>query len=153
MSVYPKFLDKCNDIIATENIGLDQEQIKWPAYEAIVTQSTCWPVECRSIMLPDGYSRLSQWPTLAARIGEWMEDAKRIAVAGYHQVLEDGPDKCDSESDGEYSDARKCTFNDGTGESAPRERNGRRPSYSCWERGSGTREPRRVPTRSLAARS
>jgi hypothetical protein len=27
-----------------------------------------------------------------------MEDAKRIAVAGYRQVLEDGPEVCDSES-------------------------------------------------------
>jgi hypothetical protein len=33
-----------------------------------------------------------------------MEDARRIAVAAYHQVLEDGPDMCDSESDAEYSD-------------------------------------------------
>jgi hypothetical protein len=36
--------------------------------------------------------------------GEWIEDAKRIAVAGYRQVLEDGRDVCDSESDAEYSD-------------------------------------------------
>jgi hypothetical protein len=33
-----------------------------------------------------------------------MEDANRIAVAGYRQVLEDGPDVCNSESDAEYSD-------------------------------------------------
>jgi hypothetical protein len=33
-----------------------------------------------------------------------MEDAKRIAVAGYHQVLEDDPDVWNSESDAEYSD-------------------------------------------------
>jgi hypothetical protein len=33
-----------------------------------------------------------------------MEDAKRIAVAGYRQVLEDGRNLCDSESDAEYSD-------------------------------------------------
>jgi hypothetical protein len=33
-----------------------------------------------------------------------MEDAKRIAVAGYRQVLEDGKDVCNSESDAEYSD-------------------------------------------------
>jgi hypothetical protein len=33
-----------------------------------------------------------------------MEDAKRIAVAGYRQVLEDGKDLCDSESNAEYSD-------------------------------------------------
>jgi hypothetical protein len=33
-----------------------------------------------------------------------MEDAKRIAVVGYRQVLEDGPDVCSSKSDVEYSD-------------------------------------------------
>jgi hypothetical protein len=33
-----------------------------------------------------------------------MEDAPQIAVAGYRQVLEDGPDVCDSESDSENSD-------------------------------------------------
>jgi hypothetical protein len=33
-----------------------------------------------------------------------VEDAKRIAVAGYRQVLEDGKDICSSESDAEYSD-------------------------------------------------
>jgi hypothetical protein len=31
-------------------------------------------------------------------------DAKRIAVACYRQVLEDGPDVCETESDTEYSD-------------------------------------------------
>jgi hypothetical protein len=33
-----------------------------------------------------------------------MDDARQIAVAGYRQVLEDGPDVCDSESDSEHSD-------------------------------------------------
>jgi hypothetical protein len=33
-----------------------------------------------------------------------MEDAKRIAVAGYGQVLEHEKDVCSSESDAEHSD-------------------------------------------------
>jgi hypothetical protein len=33
-----------------------------------------------------------------------MEGARRVAVAGYRQLLEDGPDTCNSESDAEYSD-------------------------------------------------
>jgi hypothetical protein len=33
-----------------------------------------------------------------------MEGARRIAVASYRQVLEDGPDVCSSESDSENSD-------------------------------------------------
>jgi hypothetical protein len=43
-----------------------------------------------------------------------MEDAKRIAVAGYWQVLEDGPDVCDSESDAEYSDRGEVLADEGT---------------------------------------
>jgi hypothetical protein len=33
-----------------------------------------------------------------------MQNSKRIAVARYRQVLEDGPDAWNSESDAEYSD-------------------------------------------------
>jgi hypothetical protein len=33
-----------------------------------------------------------------------MEDAKRIAVSNYRQVLEEGTDVCDNESDAEYND-------------------------------------------------
>jgi hypothetical protein len=55
-------------------------------------------------MLPEDGPRLEQWSICAAEATEWMEDAKRIAVAGHRQVLEDGRDVCDSESDAEYSD-------------------------------------------------
>jgi hypothetical protein len=54
-------------------------------------------------MLPEGDPRLSQWPTLAANSAEWMQDAKRISIGNYRQVLEDGPDVFDSESDNDYS--------------------------------------------------
>jgi hypothetical protein len=33
-----------------------------------------------------------------------MEDAKRVAVADFHQVLEDGPEFCSSDSDIEGAD-------------------------------------------------
>jgi hypothetical protein len=33
-----------------------------------------------------------------------MEEAKQVAVSGYKQVLEDGPDVCNSESDSDHSD-------------------------------------------------
>jgi hypothetical protein len=97
--VYSKFLNKLNDLIASGNIGVDPEESRWRACEAI-----SWPVGSRPITVPEGDPRLSQWPILAAKAGEWMVDAKRIAVAGYRQVLEDGQDVCDSESDAEYSD-------------------------------------------------
>jgi hypothetical protein len=50
--VYLKFLDKLNDIMATEDIRLDPVQRRLPAYEAILMQSMTWPESSRPIMLP-----------------------------------------------------------------------------------------------------
>jgi hypothetical protein len=102
--VYPKFLDKLELILATWNMGMDSQDSRWPAYEAILTQSTAWRDDCWPITLPEGEGRLSQWPELARNLGEWIEDAKRIAVSGYKHVLEDGPEFCSSESKAENSD-------------------------------------------------
>jgi hypothetical protein len=55
-------------------------------------------------MIPESDPRLSQWPDLAVKTAEWMQDASRIAVGSYRQVLEDGPAICDSESDSDQSD-------------------------------------------------
>jgi hypothetical protein len=55
-------------------------------------------------MHPEDSEDLGRWPAISQHSREWMEDAKMISVAGYHQVLEDGPDKCGSESDAECSD-------------------------------------------------
>jgi hypothetical protein len=55
-------------------------------------------------MLLDGDEHSAQWPYLAINADQWMTDAKPIAVAGCRQVLEDGPDVCNSESDAEYID-------------------------------------------------
>jgi hypothetical protein len=65
-------------------------------------------------MLHEGDPRLSQWSMSAAQATKWMEDAKWIAVAGYRQVLEDGRDVCDSESDAEYSDRGEVLADQGT---------------------------------------
>jgi hypothetical protein len=56
------------------------------------------------ILLREDSLDLTSWPVLLQHIKEWMEDAKRIAVAGYRQVPEDGKDVCDSASDAEHSD-------------------------------------------------
>jgi hypothetical protein len=67
------------------------------------------------IVLPEGGPRLSHWPVLASKAGEWMEDAKRIAVAGYRQVLEDGPANAirkarrNTVTMGRYGRIRRCT--------------------------------------------
>jgi hypothetical protein len=76
-----------------ENIGADLESYRWPAFEAILTQSMSLPVERRPVVLPEGDPRLSQWPDLAANAASWMQDAKRIAIGNHRQVLEDGSDK------------------------------------------------------------
>jgi hypothetical protein len=102
--VDPKFLDKLGAIIETGEIGLDPVQSRWLAYEAIFVQYLTWPEESRPVMLPEGDPRLSQWSISAAQAAKWMEDAKRIAVAGYRQVLEDGPDVSNDEPDAEYGD-------------------------------------------------
>jgi hypothetical protein len=61
--VYPKFLDRLDDILLSGDIGLDSEQCRWPAYEAILTPSLTWPVDKRSLILPEGDARLSRWPS------------------------------------------------------------------------------------------
>jgi hypothetical protein len=101
--VYPKFLENLDQIMSTGEIGADLSQSRWPPYEAILMQSMTWPEGSRPIMLPEGDLRLSHSPILAVKAGEWMEDTKWIAVAGYRPVLEDGRDMCNSESDAEYS--------------------------------------------------
>jgi hypothetical protein len=102
--VYPEFLDKLGPIFETGDLSLDPVESRRPAYEAILTQSISWPVTSRPIMLPAGDQRLSLWLPGDWNVFGWMLDARRIAVSGYWQVLEDGPDVCDSESDAEYSD-------------------------------------------------
>jgi hypothetical protein len=87
--VDPKLLDKLESILSTRDIGLGSIQSRWRAYEVILTQSTTWPEDMRPVMLYDSHTRLSQWPTLSSKAGEWMDDAKQIAVAGYRQVLEE----------------------------------------------------------------
>jgi hypothetical protein len=102
--VYPKFLDKLGTVLATGNVGFDTGGNRDLAYEKILEERASWQKQVCLILLPEDSMNLTSWPALVQHSREWMEDAKRIAVAGYRQVLEDGPDKCDSESDAEYSD-------------------------------------------------
>jgi hypothetical protein len=114
VGIYLKFLDKLDAILESGNIGIDPEQSRWPAYEAILTQSISGPIGSRAILLPEDYPRISQWPILEAKAEEWMEDAKRVSVAGSRQVLEDGRDVCNSESDAEYSRRGEVLGEEGT---------------------------------------
>jgi hypothetical protein len=102
--VYPAFLNKLGLVLATGNIGMDPEDSRQQAYESILEQSAFWPEASRPVMLPEDSEALTRWPVLAANVFSWMEDPKRIVVAGRRQVLEGGPDVCNSETDAEYSD-------------------------------------------------
>jgi hypothetical protein len=73
-------------------------------YERIMAKCQTWNESCRPIFVSDDRPDLAKWPAIAQHATSGMEDAKRIAVAGYGQVLEDGPDVCDSEGDSEHSD-------------------------------------------------
>jgi hypothetical protein len=102
--VYPKFLSKFSTGMITGNVGLDMDGGHDTTDERIMDEFQMWREDCRPIFMPEDSSDIARWPALAQHAAEWMKDAKRIAVAGYGQVLEDGPDVCDSESDSENSD-------------------------------------------------
>jgi hypothetical protein len=109
--VYPKFLDMLGMVSATENVGLDMEGNRDIVYENILEQRATWQPHVCPILIRTDNPHLSSWPALLEHCNEWMEDAKRVAVAGYRQVLEDGPETCNSESDAEYSDhGEKWTY-------------------------------------------
>jgi hypothetical protein len=70
----------------------------------IMAECQTWSEQCRPIFMPEDSPDLGNWSDLAQHATELMATAKPIAVAGYRQGLEDGPDVCDSESDSENSD-------------------------------------------------
>jgi hypothetical protein len=56
------------------------------------------------LLVSEDDSRLEQGADTQGKYEEWMAEAKVTAVGSYRMVLEDGPDKCNSESSNEYSD-------------------------------------------------
>jgi hypothetical protein len=101
--VYPKFLNRLGIVLETGNIGLYAEGNRDLAYKKTLEQRATWQEHVCPILVPEDSARRSSWPTLGQHCTEWMEGAKRIAVAGYRQVLEDGPDMCDSEREAEHT--------------------------------------------------
>jgi hypothetical protein len=90
--------------MTTGNEGFDMDGGHDIAHERIMKECGMWGDPCKPIFVPEDDSDIARWPALEQHAAEWMEDAKRIAVAGYRQVLEDGPDVCDSESGSDDSD-------------------------------------------------
>jgi hypothetical protein len=74
--VYPEFFGKRDLVLATGNIEIDSQESRWPAYEAILTNSTAWDETRQPIILPEGEFRLARWPELAHDSEEWMWDGR-----------------------------------------------------------------------------
>jgi hypothetical protein len=102
--VYPKFLNKLGSVLATGNVGIAMDANRDISYEKILQERASWHEQVCPILLTEDSIHLTNWRALSQNDQEWMDDAKRTPVAGYRQVLEAGPDVCDSESDAEYSD-------------------------------------------------
>jgi hypothetical protein len=90
--VCPKFLTKFKTVMTTGNIGLDMDGCHDIAYERIMSECQRWSETCRPLFLPDDSAAVRTWPALAEKVSNSMEEAKRIAVGGYKQVLENGPE-------------------------------------------------------------
>jgi hypothetical protein len=86
------------------DISANPDERKRRIFARIMQDMEAWYPQCRPILIPEGRAEISKWPALAQHCDNWMEDATRIAVSGYKQVLEDGPEVCDSESDSDNSD-------------------------------------------------
>jgi hypothetical protein len=67
-----EFLDKMGAVLATENVGFGTGGNRDLVYENILEERASWQDHVCPVLLP----ALLQHPK------EWMEDAKRIAVAG-----------------------------------------------------------------------
>jgi hypothetical protein len=82
---------------------MDLEKERWSVYETILGLQDTWQDSCRPEIYAEGDLLVLQYMPQET-LDECMEEAKTIAAAGYRQVLEDGPDVCNSESEAEYSD-------------------------------------------------
>jgi hypothetical protein len=102
--VYSKCFSKFETVMTTGNVGLHLDGRHDIAYEKIMEECSGSCADCRPIFVREDSEAIGNWPVLADKVKIWMEDARLIAVGRYKQVLENGLDKCSSESDSENSD-------------------------------------------------
>jgi hypothetical protein len=102
--VHPKFLSKFATVLTTGNLGLDLDGGHDISYGRVMAECMYWSESFRPLFLPEDSSKAARWPVLAEKVSKWMKDARQIAVGGYKQVQENGPDRCSSDSDSEDSD-------------------------------------------------
>jgi hypothetical protein len=46
MVVYPRFMVKLPEVLATKNVGAEPKSSRWPTYERILAQTDTWPQSC-----------------------------------------------------------------------------------------------------------
>jgi hypothetical protein len=93
--VCPKILQGCDS-------NTDREWNREKLYEGIAKE--CASFAHSPIFPCEDDPATKQWPGLSENVVEWMPKAEQIAIGSFKQVLENGPDVCNSESDSENSD-------------------------------------------------
>jgi hypothetical protein len=96
--IYPPTLDKPEAVSASGDFGLDSEPSHSIVYQRILAASATFE------HLPaffSGSSHTFGGLPIADKVPQWMHTAKEISIGGRGQVLEDGNDVCNSESDSE----------------------------------------------------
>jgi hypothetical protein len=101
VAIYPPTLDKPEEVLASGDTSLDPEASHDIAYERILAA-------CASFENPPGFFSSDSQDfgglDIVERVPKWMHTAKEISIGGRRQVLEDGNDVCDSESDSDNED-------------------------------------------------
>jgi hypothetical protein len=93
--IYPKTFTNFTEVLRQRDYYLDSEGGHEIAYERIAT--SCSTFENCPIFLSEDSVEIGNWPVLAENLSIWMEQAKQVAVASHRQVLENGPETCNSE--------------------------------------------------------
>jgi hypothetical protein len=99
--IYPPFLDKLEQVLESGDSNCDPEATHDIAYQSIL--NACHSFET---LLKFYSSDSPELPTsdIADKVPLWMNMANEISIGGRGQVLEDGADLCNSESDSENED-------------------------------------------------
>jgi hypothetical protein len=91
-----------DEILQGCDSNTDFEGNRQKLYEEIAKE--CATFAHPPVFLCENDPATKQWPGLSENVAEWMHKAEQIAIGSFRQVLENGPDVSNSESDSENSD-------------------------------------------------
>jgi hypothetical protein len=94
-------LYKLEEVLATGDTSWDPEPSHAVVYQRIF--AACASFEKTSIFYSSESPQIGA-TEIGSKVPEWMHTVKEISIGGRRQVLEDGNDVCDSESDSENED-------------------------------------------------